>query len=50
MRITTNDVEDLSPRLCQFATDNNWRLQELRVERPTLEDLFVQITEAEVSA
>ena len=47
LRITTNDVGDLSPRLCRFAADHNWLLQELRVERPTLEDLFVQITEAE---
>jgi ABC-2 type transport system ATP-binding protein len=47
LRITANDLTDLPTRLCQFAAEQGWRLLELRVERPTLEDLFVQITEAE---
>ena len=47
LRITTNDMDGLAPRLSQFATDNDWRLLEMRVVRPTLEDLFVQITEEE---
>jgi ABC-2 type transport system ATP-binding protein len=47
LRITTNDQADLAPRLCEFAALQQWRLMELRVERPTLEDLFVEITEAE---
>src|SRR5206468_10195739 len=47
LRITTNDMHQLAPQLSQFATDHEWRLLELRVERPTLEDLFVQITEEE---
>jgi ABC-2 type transport system ATP-binding protein len=47
VRITTDDLERLPALLSQFATDNEWRLLELRVERPTLEDLFVQITEEE---
>jgi hypothetical protein len=33
--------------LSQYATDNEWRLLELRVDRPSLEDLFVQITHEE---
>jgi ABC-2 type transport system ATP-binding protein len=45
LRITAYDMESLAPRLSQFAADNEWRLLEMRVERPTLEDLFVQITE-----
>lgn len=45
LRIITHDMHNLAPRLSQFAADNEWRLLEMRVERPTLEDLFVQITE-----
>jgi hypothetical protein len=37
----------LPPLLSQFATDHEWRLLEMRVERPTLEDLFVQVTQEE---
>jgi len=48
-RIRANDIEGLAPRLSQFAADNEWRLLEMRVERPTLEDMFVQITEEEAS-
>ncbi|HZZ78177.1 MAG TPA: ATP-binding cassette domain-containing protein [Gemmataceae bacterium] len=44
LRITGSDLNSLAPRLSQFAADNEWRLLEMRVERPTLEDLFVQIT------
>ena len=50
LRIRTNDMEGLAPRLSQFAADNEWRLLEMRVERPNLEDLFVQITEEEEPA
>lgn len=49
LRIRTNDMENLAPRLSQFAADNEWRLIEMRVERPTLEDMFVQITEEDES-
>ncbi len=45
LRITAHDMNNLAPRLSQFAADHEWRLLEMRVERPTLEDLFVQITE-----
>jgi ABC-2 type transport system ATP-binding protein len=48
LRITTHDMNSLAPRLSQFAADNEWRLLEMRIERPTLEDLFVQITEDEM--
>jgi ABC-2 type transport system ATP-binding protein len=47
LRITADDINRLPPFLSQFAADQEWRLLEMRVERPTLEDLFVQITEAE---
>jgi gliding motility-associated transport system ATP-binding protein len=47
LRIRTNDMENLAPRLSQFAADNEWRLIEMRVDRPSLEDMFVQITEGE---
>lgn len=38
------DLADLAPRLCRFAAANDWNVLELRPERPTLEELFVQIT------
>jgi ABC-2 type transport system ATP-binding protein len=47
LRITTNETEDVAPRLCHCAAVHEWRLVELRVVRPTLEDLFVQITQDE---
>jgi len=48
LRITAKDMSQIAPQLSQFALDNEWRLLEMRIERPTLEDLFVQITEDEV--
>src|SRR5262249_38703941 len=45
LRILTDDMDRLAPLLSQFAVDNEWRLLEMRAERPSLEDLFVQITE-----
>jgi ABC-2 type transport system ATP-binding protein len=47
LRITTNETDDVAPRLCHCAALHEWRLVELRVVRPTLEDLFVQITQDE---
>ena len=47
LHIATDDINRLPPLLSQYAMDHEWRLLELRVERPTLEDLFVQITEEE---
>ena len=34
----------LAPRLSQFAADNEWRLLEMRVERPTLEEIYLSLT------
>ncbi|MBI2805628.1 MAG: ATP-binding cassette domain-containing protein [Planctomycetes bacterium] len=47
LRITTSDPAEIAPRLSACAAQNEWRLMELRIERPTLEDLFVQITQDE---
>ncbi len=47
LHIRANDMDTLAPRLSQFAADNEWRLLEMRMQRPTLEDLFVQITEGD---
>jgi len=47
LRITTDEINEITPRLCQCAQHHKWRLVELRVVRPTLEDLFVQITQDE---
>jgi ABC-2 type transport system ATP-binding protein len=44
LRITAADVEELCPQLCTLAVQRGWKLRELRPERRTLEDLFVQIT------
>lgn len=49
LRITTTDTNDLAPRLCHFASINGWRVVELTVVRPTLEELFVEITEKEAA-
>jgi ABC-2 type transport system ATP-binding protein len=45
LRVTSRDMTDLAPRLCSFATERDWRVLEIRPEKPTLEDLFVQITQ-----
>ncbi len=44
LRVTAPDLNEVAPRLCSFAEERQWRVLELRPERPTLEDLFVQIT------
>jgi ABC-2 type transport system ATP-binding protein len=44
LRVAGPDLTELAPRLCSFASERQWRVLELRPERPTLEDLFVQIT------
>jgi ABC-2 type transport system ATP-binding protein len=44
LRIRTGDADELGPRLAALAAEHGWRLHELRPERQTLEDLFVQIT------
>ena len=44
LRITSSDMAELAPRLCEFAVQNQWRVLEIHPERPTLEDMFVKIT------
>jgi ABC-2 type transport system ATP-binding protein len=44
LRIETNDAEALSPHVCKLAAQRGWNLHEVRPERRTLEELFVQIT------
>jgi ABC-2 type transport system ATP-binding protein len=44
LRFAAQDMGMLAPRLCALAVEKGWLLRELRPERPTLEDLFVQIT------
>jgi ABC-2 type transport system ATP-binding protein len=44
LRITTLKPAPLSQRLCALATRNGWKLRELRLQRQTLEEMFVRIT------
>jgi ABC-2 type transport system ATP-binding protein len=50
LRITGPDLDALAPRLCALAVERGWKMRELRPERRTLEDLFVQITTREEPA
>jgi ABC-2 type transport system ATP-binding protein len=47
LRIDTSDAVGLSPQVCALAVRSGWNLRELRPERQTLEELFVQITSRE---
>lgn len=47
LRIATSEMAELAPRLCMFALEHHWQLIEMFVDRPSLEDLFVEITEEE---
>ena len=47
LRIDTSDAASLSPRVCALATQRGWSLREVRPERQTLEEMFVQITSRE---
>jgi ABC-2 type transport system ATP-binding protein len=49
LQIIAHDLAAVIPHVCQCATLHHWRVQELRVVRPTLEDMFVQITEEEAA-
>ena len=40
---------DVRESLASLATDNGWPLRELRAHNPTLEDVFVEITQSESS-
>jgi len=44
VRLQAGDLAGLTPRLCSLAANKGWKIREIRPERPTLEDLFVQIT------
>ncbi|MCI0639847.1 MAG: ABC transporter ATP-binding protein [Gemmataceae bacterium] len=44
VRLSSPDMVDLAPKVCALAAQKGWRIRELRSERATLEDLFVQIT------
>jgi ABC-2 type transport system ATP-binding protein len=44
LRFAAHDLGIFTPRLCALAVEKGWHLRELRPEKPTLEDLFVQIT------
>jgi ABC-2 type transport system ATP-binding protein len=43
LRITTDEADELSPRLCGLAVERGWKLHELRPQQQTLEEMFVQI-------
>jgi len=49
LRIETNDAERLCPRVCALAVEQGWKVREMRPERQTLEEMFVQITSREES-
>ena len=44
LRLHAADLGSISPKLCNLAATKGWTVREIRSERPTLEDLFVQIT------
>jgi ABC-2 type transport system ATP-binding protein len=44
LRIAAEDMNVLAPQLAALATTRGWNIRELRPEKPTLEDLFVEIT------
>jgi gliding motility-associated transport system ATP-binding protein len=44
LRLQSTDLPGLTPRLCSLAATKGWKVREIRPERPTLEDLFVEIT------
>jgi len=46
-RIASHDLGGLAPRLCTLAVQRGWHLRELRSEKPSLEDFFVQLTSEE---
>ena len=42
--LTARDGVDLRPRVAELARVKGWTLRELSESRPTLEDIFVQLT------
>ncbi|MGE3806975.1 MAG: ABC transporter ATP-binding protein [Gemmataceae bacterium] len=47
IRVKTEKPGLIAQRLCALSIVNDWKLREVRPQRQTLEDLFVQITGAE---
>jgi ABC-2 type transport system ATP-binding protein len=50
LRITTQGPRDLTPRLCDLAVQQGWKLRELRPQRQSLEEMFVRLVEGEEPA
>jgi ABC-2 type transport system ATP-binding protein len=50
LRITTQGPRELTPRLCDLAVKQGWKLRELRPQRQSLEEMFVRIVEGEEPA
>jgi ABC-2 type transport system ATP-binding protein len=45
LRISTANPDALAPQVCALAVKYEWKIRELLLERQTLEDLFVRITQ-----
>ena len=43
LRITTQGPRELTPRLCDLAVKQGWKLRELRPQRQSLEEMFVRL-------
>jgi ABC-2 type transport system ATP-binding protein len=43
LALTVDRPEEVVPRLCTLAAQEGWKIREVRPQRQTLEDLFVQI-------
>ena len=50
LTITTDTPREVIPRLCALAGQQGWRVREVRQQKQTLEDLFVQIVGANEGA
>jgi len=44
IRLTGTNIADLTPQVCNLAMQRGWRIREIRRDRQTLEDIFVEIT------
>lgn len=44
VRLQSADLPEVTRQLCSLAAHKGWKVREIRPERPTLEDMFVQIT------
>jgi ABC-2 type transport system ATP-binding protein len=50
LEIETGPGEDLRPHIAEVVVKGGWRLLELRRERLSLEEIFIQLTREEVEA